>query len=264
MPEHVRRPAQERSVFDEVRRDRTGVAVEQEDRLVRVRRPVAVAALGGQPAAGEAQPVPRPEPDDLAAERIELAAERGLVGPDARRIEQAVRGTTAERPQTDDRDRCRSDAPSRSRTDHPAAPAGPAARGAASSASNTIRLHVSRCSAPAATSAGDGERAGQLVGLADGDGSPVGVGQHDDAEVDGTDIGGVVVEQRERGERRLEVRHELLAPFPAQTAGQPVVAGVDVAADPDRPAVVQSGVGTGPGAAHQEVVARRRAARGTG
>ena len=80
-----------------------------------------------------------------------------------------------------------------------------------------------------------------------------GVGHEDDAQVDRPDVGGVVVEQRERLECGLEVGIELLAPLPAQAAEQAVVARVQVATDPDRPAVVQALVGARPRPAHQEV-----------
>ena len=53
----VRGPAQERRVLDEVRRDRSRVAVEDEDRLVRIGYPVRVTGVGREPATGKPQTV---------------------------------------------------------------------------------------------------------------------------------------------------------------------------------------------------------------
>ena len=54
------------------------------------------------------------------------------------------------------------------------------------------------------------------------------------------------------------------SPLAAKPAQQVAVARVQVAADADRPAVVEAGVAAGPRPAHEEVARRRRAGRGTG
>ena len=99
---------------------------------------------------------------------------------------------------------------------------------------------------------GRGERALELVGLPDRDRTPGGVGDEHDPDVDRPDGRRVVVEQPDRREVRHEVRHELLGPLPAQPARHVAVARVEVAADADRPPVVQPGVATGARPAHQE------------
>ncbi len=87
-----RTPAVRRSVrseLDEVRRDRAGPAVEEEDRLVRVGSPV-VACLRGQPPGLEANAVARAEAHDLAAE-----ARRAPASAPPRRARTAARRGSA-------------------------------------------------------------------------------------------------------------------------------------------------------------------------
>ena len=96
-PEHARGPAQERAVRDEVRRDRARPAVEQQDRLAWVGRPAVIAGLGGQPAAGQPDAVPRAQPDDLAAERVDRGPERRpRPGPVRGAIHEAPRHAVAD------------------------------------------------------------------------------------------------------------------------------------------------------------------------
>src|SRR5688572_6679984 len=94
------------------------------------------------------------------------------------------------------------------------------------------------------------ELATELVSLADGDRPAAGVGLVDGAEVDAPDAGRVVVEQAEQLELRLELGVELLAPLAPQPAGEVAVAGVEMAAHADRPAVVEAGIAAGLRAAH--------------
>ena len=109
-----------------------------------------------------------------------------------------------------------------------------------------------------------GERAGQLVGLADRDRPALGVGDIDGTEVDRTDLGRVVVEKRDKPELGHEVGHDLLGPFPPKSAEQAAVARVQVAADPDRVPTVQPRVAAGVRPAHQEPPRGRREGRDTG
>ena len=86
-----------------------------------------------------------------------------------------------------------------------------------------------------------------------GDRAAGGVGDVDDAEVDRADVGRVVVEQpdeRNSGTKSAasSSRHSRRRP-PREVA----VARVEVAADADRPAIVEPRVAAGPGAAHEEV-----------
>ena len=109
-----------------------------------------------------------------------------------------------------------------------------------------------------------GERAAQLVRLADGHRPAGGVGHVDDAEVDGADRRRVVVEQPDEAELGHEVGLDLLGPLAAQAAGEVAVARVRGgrrrrstsgrgAARRRRPACAASGRR-----------GRRRAGRGTG
>src|SRR5262249_10467907 len=98
-----------------------------------------------------------------------------------------------------------------------------------------------------------GERAAELVGFADRDRAARGLRDVHRADVDAPDVGRVVVQQPDEPELRLERGVDLLAPLPAQAAGEIAVAGIQVAADADRVAVVKAGVPTGLRAAHQEV-----------
>ena len=95
-------------------------------------------------------------------------------------------------------------------------------------------------------------------------GRPAGVRHVDGAEVDGTDLGRVVVEQADEAELRHEVRDELLGPFAAEAAQQPAVARVEVAADADRVAADGAGDRRPPPSAASGRSAPRRAGRGTG
>src|SRR3972149_4653357 len=97
-----------------------------------------------------------------------------------------------------------------------------------------------------------GEGAAELVVLPDGDRAPGGVGDVDDPEMHGADGILVVVEQPQQLELGRERRHDLLAPLSPQPAQQVAVAGVEVSADADRPAVVQPGVPAGARATHEE------------
>ena len=95
-PEDARRLAEERAVLDEVGDDRAGPAVQEQDRLARIRPPgVCVAVvdrrLRGQPATREAKSVPRSQADDLTAEGIDGRTEGGLVRGHSLAREQPIR-----------------------------------------------------------------------------------------------------------------------------------------------------------------------------
>ena len=156
--EDAGRPAQERAVLDEVRRDRARVAVEEQDRLVRIGRP-----SPRQPGVGRAASAPPGASRRVTGSRTTSPPSASSAGPsaassgaDARCIEQAVRGAPR-RAARSASDRDRSDRRRRQgvRADHRPTRV---VRRAISSASNTSRLHVSSCSAPAATSARRRER----------------------------------------------------------------------------------------------------------
>ena len=102
-----RRPAQERAVLDEVRRDwsrtsRGGATIASCGSATQSAVAVAVRVVGRAASGREPQAVARPEPDDLAAERIEGRRQRRLVGRRPRRVEQPIdrprRRPTAGRP----------------------------------------------------------------------------------------------------------------------------------------------------------------------
>ena len=118
--------------------------------------------------------------------------------------------------------------------------------------SKTRRLHVSIRSATAATSAVSANEPVSLSVSRIVTGRPVGVGDIDRAEVDGTDLGRVVIEKPDKLELRDEIRHDLLRPFPPKSAEQTAVARVQVAADPDRVPAVQPRIAAGVRPAHQE------------
>ena len=118
--------------------------------------------------------------------------------------------------------------------------------------SNTSWLHVSSRSRTARTEPAGGEPAGQLVGLADGDRPAAGIGHEDHPEMDLADLGRVVVEQPDEAVIGLEVRDELLAPLAGQPAVDVDVARVEVAADPDRPPIVETPVRPAAGPLHEE------------
>src|SRR5829696_790509 len=99
---------------------------------------------------------------------------------------------------------------------------------------------------------GAGEGSRQLVGLPDRDRSTLRVRDEHDADMDGADRGRVVVEEPDWHELRLEVRDHLLVPLASEPALHVAVAGVQVAADADRPQVVQARVAAGLRAPHQE------------
>src|SRR5918993_141377 len=99
---------------------------------------------------------------------------------------------------------------------------------------------------------GRGEPALQLVGLADRHRAARGVGDVDEAHVDGAHRGRIVVEQPDRRVLGLEVGRHLLGPLPPQPSCDVAVAQVEVPTHADRPQVVQPGVATGPGPSHQE------------
>jgi len=82
--------------------------------------------------------------------------------------------------------------------------------------------------------------------------------------VDAADVGRVVVEEADEPERGREVGLDLLGPLTPKAAAEIAVAGVQVATDPDRPAIVQSLVPAGPGAPHEEIDGRRHEGRDTG
>ena len=266
-PEHAGRPAQERPVLDEVRRDRSGVAVEQQDRLVRVAAASpSPSGFARQPAAGQPQAVAGPQPDDLAAERVEGRTEaaprraRSAARPAsaARHVARAARRATT-------RDRGRGRRP-RGRSRRRPHRRGPDGRRRLDGLERRSRLHVSR-------SVGDGRDLGRRrrtgpssLSVSRTVTAPTGgIGDEDDAEVDRTDLGRVVVEQGERLEGSARSRRR--APRATRDAGRPTRSaspGFEVTADADRPAVVQPGIATGPRPAHQEVARRRRAGRGTG
>ena len=75
----------------------------------------------------------------------------------------------------------------------------------------------------------------------------------DQADVDAADVGRVIVEQAQEARFRIERRIDLLAPLSLEAPDNSAVAGIDVAADTDRPTVVEARVGSGPAALHQEV-----------
>ena len=83
-------------------------------------------------------------------------------------------------------------------------------------------------------------------------GRPAASADEHDPDVDRADRRRVVVEQADGRELRHEVRDELLGPLPAEPAGDVAVARVEVAADADRPQVVQPRVAAGSRPAHQE------------
>ena len=108
--EHVGRPAQVRRMLDEVRRDRTRPAVEEQHGLARVGRPVAALdGLGGQPAPGQPEAVTRPEACDLAAQRLEGRPDARLVRARPGRGHQAPRHAVGQRPDRGNRDERRGD-----------------------------------------------------------------------------------------------------------------------------------------------------------
>src|SRR6185503_18058333 len=75
----------------------------------------------------------------------------------------------------------------------------------------------------------------------------------DRADVDAADVRGVVVDEAEQLELGLERRIDLFAPLASQAAAQIAVARVQVAADADRPQVVEPRVAAGLRPAHEEV-----------
>src|SRR6185503_8109522 len=123
--------------------------MEQQDRLVRIADPSGVVGLDRQPSTSETKAVTRAEANDLTAEGVDRIGECRLVGPDPWRVEQPIGRAPAQRAQADDRYGRRAHC-GRHATDHQR----PTGVSAAWSASNTMRLQVSRCSAPAATSSG--------------------------------------------------------------------------------------------------------------
>src|SRR4051812_13293924 len=103
----------------------------------------------------------------------------------------------------------------------------------------------------------DGGRLGEgpfeLVGLADRHRPAARLGDVDRTDVDTADLGRVVVEEADELEFRLEACLDLLGPLAPQPADEVAVARVEVATDPDRPAVVQPDVAAGARPPHQEV-----------
>src|SRR3954447_1907648 len=92
----------------------------------------------------------------------------------------------------------------------------------------------------------------ELVGLADCHGSPAGLGLEHDPEMDGADIGRVVVEESDEPQRRPKVGLDLLRPLALEAAHDAVVARVQVTADTQRVAVMKPRVHAGAGPTHQE------------
>ena len=126
------------------------------------------------------------------------------------------------------------------------------AAGHSVSASKTSRLHVSRSSRTAATSPVVAKAPSSLSVSRMATGPPAGVRDEHEADVDRADRGRVVVEQPDGREVGLEVRDELLGPLAGEPAGDVAVARVEVAADADRPAVVEPRVAAGARPAHEE------------
>ena len=108
-----------------------------------------VGVLTGQPAGRQAEAVARAEPHDLATERVQGGRQRRLIRGRSRRIEQAARPVSRDRPHGDDRSD-RRQRRGHGSPDH----ARPAVSDGSASNSNTSRLQVSIRSMTAATSAG--------------------------------------------------------------------------------------------------------------
>ena len=97
-----------------------------------------------------------------------------------------------------------------------------------------------------------GERTRQLVGLADRHRATGGIGDVHRPEMNGADLGRIVVEERDQLELRHEFGHEFFGPLAPQPTEQAAVTGVEVPTDADRVPAVQPGIAAGRGPTHQE------------
>ena len=256
----VRGVAQERSVFDEIRRDRPRVAVEQQDRFVRVRRPRRVLGSAGSQRPARRSPsrdrnrmTSPPSASRSGTERPSSGPTRGAVSsPSAARrpTNRSVTAETSAAPAAPVRRRITcapgADRGRLERVEHDAAPRlevvgrrprpRPARRTRPTACQSRGRRPAARRRRPRTTTPRWTAPTSVVSSL---------------SSANGVNAGSKSATSSSRHSRR-------------SPPDKPVVARVQVAADADRPAVVQADVAAGSSPAHQEVADRRRAGRGTG